>query len=585
MSVAITAPLLAPASPTATPAAGGSLAIGVTYYYRIFATNNGGLGTTGLYGARNWGIPCAEISATTDATNRTINLAWTAVTGATAYEIYRTTVAGDYSNAVAHRLDPKSPTTYLYAPTVTNSLADDGLFPLRRALFLPNGVPVATISSSTEASPDTEETIYQALITAGFGTTHCSKITDVLSVGLSYWLHCSIVISGWWRIQKGRLVLLEGRIDWTNGAYGLTLGEKGSAYTLRQASLHVKWIYTGMYTYAANTVKVYNSHIFDLGGNSLNFLDTHYVCFSWNIVADWIVDIENSIIHIPSLQLGGGASGSIINSIVQWTMQSSGKIYTNNIILVVVGYPLYAYYATSINPVAKNLVVNSQSYDMYFHKSTTVSILDAINHVFKNDPPTAQANANPTNFTVRRKYEATLKLLDENNAPIVGATVKIVDNLGNITTPEVSTATGEIWLTAGTATAGASATLTDSGKSWGTNALADYLVEIYEGTGIGQERSILSNTGTVITLKGTWATNPDATSKYRIKMLVHTHSYKGKATAPYYDTTTYSPHTLTIQKSGFKTYKSKFTLSEKFNQVITLEKVDGLNLTDTIFTN
>lgn len=73
----------------------------------------------------------------------------------------------------------------------------------------------------------------------------------------------------------------------------------------------------------------------------------------------------------------------------------------------------------------------------------------------------------------------------------------------------------------GTATAGGSTTLTDSGKSWGTNAQANRAVNIISGTGAGQARRIASNTGTVLTVDSAWATNPDATSVYRITDNLH----------------------------------------------------------------
>lgn len=69
----------------------------------------------------------------------------------------------------------------------------------------------------------------------------------------------------------------------------------------------------------------------------------------------------------------------------------------------------------------------------------------------------------------------------------------------------------------GTATAGAASTLTDSGKAWGTNQWANAQIRITAGTGVGQVRTIASNTGTVLTTSAAWTTNPDATSVYAIE--------------------------------------------------------------------
>lgn len=75
---------------------------------------------------------------------------------------------------------------------------------------------------------------------------------------------------------------------------------------------------------------------------------------------------------------------------------------------------------------------------------------------------------------------------------------------------------GEQYAT-GTATAGAATTLTNGAKAWATNQWANYQVRITAGTGIGQIRTIASNTGTVLTVSAAWTTNPDATSQYVIE--------------------------------------------------------------------
>lgn len=70
---------------------------------------------------------------------------------------------------------------------------------------------------------------------------------------------------------------------------------------------------------------------------------------------------------------------------------------------------------------------------------------------------------------------------------------------------------------AGTATAGTSTTLTDSTKAWSTNRWANYDLRILHGTGLGQTRTIASNTATVITTQSPWDTTPDSTSVFAIQ--------------------------------------------------------------------
>jgi hypothetical protein len=101
------------------------------------------------------------------------------------------------------------------------------------------------------------------------------------------------------------------------------------------------------------------------------------------------------------------------------------------------------------------------------------------------------------------------------NLPAVGAawgtdgrmvaTPSIVDNAYSI-------------FTSGTATAGASTTLTNSAKNWTVNQWANaYQVRITAGTGLGQTRIISSNTATALTATVAWTTTPDATSQYVIE--------------------------------------------------------------------
>lgn len=77
----------------------------------------------------------------------------------------------------------------------------------------------------------------------------------------------------------------------------------------------------------------------------------------------------------------------------------------------------------------------------------------------------------------------------------------------------------------GTATAGTTTTLSDTGQAWVVNQYRDADVIIIAGTGAGQRRRIGSNTATVLTLNaavtgnprtGPFSVAPDATSVYRI---------------------------------------------------------------------
>ncbi len=85
------------------------------------------------------------------------------------------------------------------------------------------------------------------------------------------------------------------------------------------------------------------------------------------------------------------------------------------------------------------------------------------------------------------------------------------------TAPDTTSRYMIIGFDAGTATSGASTTLTDSGKTWTVNRWANYAVRILFGTGAGQLRPIASNTATALTVVSAWTTTPDSTSVYAIQ--------------------------------------------------------------------
>ena len=72
-------------------------------------------------------------------------------------------------------------------------------------------------------------------------------------------------------------------------------------------------------------------------------------------------------------------------------------------------------------------------------------------------------------------------------------------------------------LDAGTTTSATATTLVDSTKSWGVDRWKNMSVYITSGTGAGQQRSVVSNSSTTLTVSPLWNTNPDSTSTYRIQ--------------------------------------------------------------------
>lgn len=81
---------------------------------------------------------------------------------------------------------------------------------------------------------------------------------------------------------------------------------------------------------------------------------------------------------------------------------------------------------------------------------------------------------------------------------------------------EVITEAGGAVVSEATATSATARSLTNSGLSMTPMQYANFEIRITSGTGIGQSRSILSNTATKFNVTADWDTIPDATSKYEI---------------------------------------------------------------------
>jgi hypothetical protein len=136
---------------------------------------------------------------------------------------------------------------------------------------------------------------------------------------------------------------------------------------------------------------------------------------------------------------------------------------------------------------------------------------------------------------------------DEEALPLVGqpssgVTVTVKDDTDG-TVHLAETAQGLAKLDGGTASSGTATTLTDSTKNWKVNQWVGKVLRLTAGTGANQERRILSNTATVLTIDGrsastdapldrrVFATNPDATSQYVIHESKYETSWKLPAAA------------------------------------------------------
>lgn len=123
----------------------------------------------------------------------------------------------------------------------------------------------------------------------------------------------------------------------------------------------------------------------------------------------------------------------------------------------------------------------------------------------------------------------------------------------------------EIWLEqpynalTGTATAGASTSLTDSSADF-SDATAGWLVSIYDGTGTGQLRTISSVTGTTqLNVSAAWTTNPSTDSKYQVWDPNEQHETWYRITSATFDNKEY-PSTMRFTRQYSDLYGSRIRI-------------------------
>ncbi len=125
----------------------------------------------------------------------------------------------------------------------------------------------------------------------------------------------------------------------------------------------------------------------------------------------------------------------------------------------------------------------------------------------------------------------------------------------------------------GWATSSTNNTLTDTTKSWETDAFVNAYVVIINGTNNGEQKKIIGNTNNTLTVDSNWTTNPNTSSQYVIiqstSLNVIPNLISGIATGggsnTLTDTTKWFPNN---KLAGFVVYILAGTGANQFNQVL-----------------
>ena len=553
--------------------AGGTLAPNTTYYYVVLVLGNGATAISHNYGTLS-GIS-NEFSITTDSTNRTVNLTWSAITGASRYLVFRRTTSG------THYLS-----SFLKNLVVsTNSAIDNGSSSISNSVLplvpsgqlLPMGITPRihgmgdlVYYGGTEADPITPQDIYNAAVTDGW-TDYCKWDGNTLLVLGNFKPHGSQIAHLFFR----NITFICCGYFYSYGATGSRI-RYGELNSVGQAISGVKFTFglagrDKQFWIGSNT-ELYNCVV-----DSCNSPNPLYLA---NVIGYNIYNNFN----------GGKGKDIMFRNYGQWfartdlpvsglKLQGYFGIFNNDCKLfsnIECSYQYLAYWANSR---IDTFAFLNNSYQIYEnHAGFTDNFIDCLfPNTTDSDKLPVISWKNQTS-TVQLWNSILLKVLDEDGNSIPNATIVIKDKNGNTITDFAGKSTyttdnaGVLFSEKISITGATSTTITDSSKSWTTNQWLGYNIFIASGNGINQKAKVLSNTATTITITEPFLVTPSvgdyAGIITEIKTTVMTYGGSQYVSSK----NILNPFTITISKTGYETYFAKQTLSAPTNQTITLKK-------------
>ncbi len=267
MAITVTLPVSAPTGLSATLQNGGSLDASTTYYYVVIAYETDYYSPSNSSRFGNHSPISAEDSFTTDATNKSAQITWTNVSGATNYNILITKTSGDYVSVKAYGTanetvgtitdgttgflvdDEGDGTHIIHTCQLTNDLAggldkDTGI------------IRVAFSGTGTENLED----VYSAVVSAGFSD---NIFYDGYYFVLKGWLYCSSSVTdiGYLVVEGKSLVFIKGGVHNQSSNYTFRFGrwldnDRGAEYNYacKIDICHSRYPFRG---YVSNNLQVY----------------------------------------------------------------------------------------------------------------------------------------------------------------------------------------------------------------------------------------------------------------------------------------------------------------------------------------
>lgn len=361
---------------------------------------------------------------------------------------------------------------------------------------------------------------------------------------------------------------------WINTGASLQFGHPTT--TSRLGSYAYNWIYGHWQVFG--TLKVYGAQLRMLSvynGGQGGETGHSNGSLNWGSSSKFLCNYGLFGTRFPG-ELNANTKGSITNTLLRYHsgMMASSNLFWDNVTIGTSPYAMYAYYGGAFMG-SRNLTYNALTIvSVLFHKNNTVGVMHACNITLPDaydNPVTANYISNRENFSVYRKFEFTIKVIDVDGEDIAGALVSL-RNKNDVEVYKLTTASDGISEFArGTATSGSTTTVVDSGANWTVNELQYHVVDITGGTGSGQGAWIASNTSDTITIYGEFETAIANGSEYLVTPQPIKETYTCDPSPAEMVITGYNPFTLTISKKGYETYKTEFNLLEKVDWIIKLK--------------
>jgi len=556
-----------------TPAAGGSLVAGTTYYYKIVAVEYSGTAISNNL-ATAFSAWSPEVSFTADASNKSATLAWTPpakIVGShyNAYLVLRTTVSGDYSSATAKLLNAASGSSaYATTPYDVSTFTDTGTRTLNQCATYTLGVPKVTMDT-TAGSVITEEVLYQAYVSAG-KTQFASKTTNQRSAGVQYYFTGNLIV-GYaagstciLTIQNGRDVVIDGGLDCATQS-GVVIN-MGTSTAAGGATLGLLSAVNDAPMSLKGTLNLYNSKIYDAGYQVGYTGSVGY--YSGNAFKGLYAYGPSVVKNCQMFSYNGNATLAgdltIVNSLLEANPRHEPA--SNKVPLItdatIYGAQLYTYGAQYV--LNKRCKLVHTAYDIYFHGASAIWRRNFVLIDFTSmyNPPKGMSITNPTTAIYYRQWSLNITAVDAANAPLQnvavsaldkdGATSVFIDSGTKTNTSNIAQAANSVTVLDGTKTP-VNSVIRIAAELMRVDSVAGNVLSVTRGyQGSFQNDYPSQHSFTVWLQKDVVLSNAAGVVE---EQYLTQETYQGNAAqaSPYqYDTVSYTPHVITISKYGYQ---------------------------------